>query len=207
LREYFRRAGSRERSQPVLQNSRTPAQTAPMTSADTKRKLTDWFNQWRIPLRRFLAGKRGVRATDIDDVAQEVFLRLLRYERAELVENPQAYLFRMAANVAAEWATRARHTNPHEPKWLSGLIAEGEPEEKVARVVARHEIERALNTLTERQREVLELQYAEGLGHAEIAQRVGATKRSVKRMLAKSYERLRHELDAGLLEEMEGHRS
>jgi RNA polymerase sigma-70 factor (ECF subfamily) len=175
-----------------------------MTTPETKQRLTDWFNQWRVPLRKFLSSKRGVQVIDIDDVAQEVFLRLLRYERAELVEHPQAYLFKMAANVAAEWAIRARHTNPHEPKWLVELTAEDEPEENVTRVVAQHEVERALSTLTQRQREVLQLQYSEGLGHAEIAERLGTTKRTVKRILAKSYERLRQELDAGLLMELGG---
>ena len=33
----------------------------------------------------FLARRRAGSAADIDDIAQEVFLRLLRYDRAELV--------------------------------------------------------------------------------------------------------------------------
>jgi DNA-directed RNA polymerase specialized sigma24 family protein len=41
-----------------------------------------------------------VSASDLDDVSQEVFPRLLRYDNAELIEHPQAYLFRMASNVA-----------------------------------------------------------------------------------------------------------
>lgn len=175
-----------------------------MPARETTLKLTDWFNQWRVPLRKFLSRKSGVRTIDLDDVAQEVFLRLLRYERAELVENPQAYLFKMAANVAAEWAIRARHTNPHEPEWLSELTAENEPEEYVTQVIARLELKRALGSLTQRQREVLQLQYNEGLRHAEIAARLGSTKRAVKRVLAKSYVKLRDELDPGLLAELEG---
>ncbi len=51
-------------------------------------------------------GHGAVSGADVNDVAQEVFLRLLRYDRAELIEYPQAYLFKMAANVANEWAIR-----------------------------------------------------------------------------------------------------
>jgi hypothetical protein len=32
----------------------------------------------------------------------------MRYDRAELIERPQAYLYKMASNVAAEWAIRGR---------------------------------------------------------------------------------------------------
>ncbi len=46
--------------------------------------------------------KGGARSGDLDDIAQEVFLRLLRYERTEQAEHPQAYLFTIASNVAAD---------------------------------------------------------------------------------------------------------
>ncbi len=58
---------------------------------------------------QILVGRGAVRVADLDDVAQEVFLRLLRYETAEVVQHPQAYIFKMAANVTAEWAIRSRH--------------------------------------------------------------------------------------------------
>jgi RNA polymerase sigma factor (sigma-70 family) len=170
-----------------------------MTIAQSNRRLTDWFRQWRGPLRKFLAVRSAVPAADLDDVAQEVFLRLMRYERADLIQHPQAYLFKMAANVAAERALRIRHSRPHEPRWLNGLLAADEPPDNVARVAAQAEIERALNTLTARQREVLKLQFFEGLGHAEIAARLGTTRRSVKRIVIKSYQKLRDELHPDLL--------
>ena len=170
-----------------------------MASESTKR-LSDWFRQWRAPLRKFLILKGAVPAADLDDVAQEVFLRLLRYEKAELIEHPRAYLYKLATNVAAEWAIRARSANPHEPKWLAGLPAEDEePEQAAAREGVQDRVERALNTLTPRQREVLKLSFTEELGYAEIAARLGTTHRAVKRTVVKSYDKLRQELDAELL--------
>src|ERR1700752_588546 len=104
-----------------------------MTSPETKQRLAHWFQQWRPPLRKFLSRRAALPAADLDDVAQEVFLRLLRYERTELVEHPQAYLFKVASNVAAEWAIRARSARPHEAKWLTYLVAEDQPESDAAR--------------------------------------------------------------------------
>jgi RNA polymerase sigma factor (sigma-70 family) len=105
----------------------------------------------------------------------------------------------MAANVANEWAIRARSRRPHESKWLTGLLAEDSPEHDAARAEACAEVERALALLTPRQRAILKLQFGEGLGRAQIAERLGATERAIKRDLMKSYEKLRTELNTDLL--------
>jgi RNA polymerase sigma-70 factor (ECF subfamily) len=170
-----------------------------MTDHDGKVRVAHWFRQWQLPLRKFLAGRGAVPASDLDDVAQEVFLRLMRYERAELVENPQAYLYKMASNVAAEWSIRGRNSRPHESKWLEGLSAGVSSQTGVDQFDMQSEVERALQTLDPRQREVLKLYFFEGLSRTQIAQRIGLTERAVKRTIIKSYEVLRNELDAELL--------
>lgn len=169
-----------------------------MISGDARRRISDWFRQWRSPLRRFL-GKSGVPAADVDDVAQEVFLRLIRYEKAELIDHPQAYLFKVASNVAAEWAIRARNKRPHEQKWLMTLIDDNQADSSLVLAQSREEVERALNKLSPHQRELLKLFFADELGYAEIATQLGESLRSVRRQFEKSYERLRHELDQELL--------
>src|ERR1044072_6264741 len=113
-----------------------------MSGSAPANRLTEWFRLWRVPLRKFVRGHGAVSGADVNDVAQEVFLRLLRYDRAELVEYPQAYLFKMAANVANEWAIRARSRRPHESKWLGDLLADDSPEMDAARDEARAEIAR-----------------------------------------------------------------
>lgn len=169
-----------------------------MSESDSKRRLADWFLQWRGPLRKFLALRRTIPGPDLDDVAQEVFLRLMRYERTELIEHPQAYLYKMAANVAAEWAIRARHAAARESEWIPGAATDDVAAEEADREQLQEEVERALLTLTLRQRDALKLQYFEGLSRAEIATRLGTTERTVKRILIKSYERLRRELSSEL---------
>src|ERR1700728_3138926 len=115
-----------------------------MSTQDSKSRLADWFRQWRLPLRKFLIGKGAIPASDLDDVAQEVFLRLMRYERAELIEHPQAYLYKMATNVAAEWAIRGRYVRPHESRWLAGLTIDDRAEDEAGHAELQNEIERAL---------------------------------------------------------------
>jgi RNA polymerase sigma factor (sigma-70 family) len=169
-----------------------------MSDRDARFRLAAWFLKWREPLRKFLIGKGTVPACDVDDVAQEVFLRLMRYDRTELIEQPQAYLYKMASNVAAEWAIRGRYQRSREPDWLAGLAADDradQVEDQAGQFELQDEIERALLTLTTPQRQVLKLQFYSGLNRAEIANRTGLTERSVKRTLMKSYEKLRHQLN------------
>lgn len=166
-----------------------------MRDTPANRRLIDWFNQWRSPLRKFLIRRNARSRADVDDISQEVFLRLLRYNQGELVQHPQAYLFKMASNVAAEWSIAARARRPHDSKWLSDLHGGDLPEDIAARAKAEEEMERAINTLPPRQREVLKLQFYEGLGYAEIAERLGTTPRAVKRNVIKSYQKLRSELN------------
>lgn len=170
-----------------------------MTTVEAKRRLSDWFRQWSDPLRRFLMGRAGVRAADVDDVAQEVFLRLMRYDKAELVEHPQAYLYKVGSNVAAEWAIRAQSRAPHDARWLEKLVDGEQPEALLLRSQSQDEIERAINTLTPRQREVLKLFFNEELSHAAIAEQMGETLRTVRRQFAQGYRKLRRELDPELL--------
>jgi RNA polymerase sigma-70 factor (ECF subfamily) len=165
-----------------------------MPSVPAHKSVSEWFRRWRSPLRRFLAGRGVVRVADLDDVAQEVFLRLLRYETAEVVKHPQAYIFKMAANVAAEWAIRSRHRLAHEPRWLSTLVAEDTTEEAFDHQFIQREIKRAIETLTPRERAIIKLHFEEGLSKAEIAVRLGLSPRVVQRDSESSYCKLRREL-------------
>jgi len=174
-----------------------------VTGAEAHTRLAEWFRRWQAPLRKFLQVRGMVRAADVDDVAQEVFLRLLRYKRSELVEFPQAYIYKTASNVVAEWSIRASAVRPHGSGWLGALTADDQPETAVSEHVAQKRIEQAVSTLPPRQREVLKLRFELGLDNEQIARRLQTTPRSVKRDLARSYAVLRHELDVNLLGEFD----
>jgi RNA polymerase sigma-70 factor (ECF subfamily) len=166
-------------------------------------RLISWFERWRMPMRRWLASHSSVPAADLDDLAQEAFLRLLRYSDDVLVEHPQTYLFRIAANVANEWRERARNSRPHDDVWLENLQIETgeEPENAIGRTLVHEHVRAAVQQLPQRQREVLLLHVAEDLTYVQIAERLGLTRRMVKRDLALAYSRLRWELDAVHLKE------
>lgn len=166
---------------------------------DTHNNLIKWFRDWRQPLRRFIARRSAVSRADIDDVAQEVFLRLLRYDRSTLIADPQAYLFKIAANVAAEWSIRASRRKPHAAEWLTELAADSSPEQELERDVGAEQLHHALLALPPRTREILRLHFGEGLTHEMIAQRLALTRRIVKRELIRAYALLRLTLSVDVL--------
>lgn len=173
--------------------------SAPIDEASSDHRLADWFSRWRTPLRSFVRGQRALAPVDVDDITQEAFLQLMRYDLSDQIEHPQAYLYKMVSNMAAQWATRARHARPHDSRWLRDLVDANEPAKRFVREAADREVRRAIETLEPRQRNILSLRFVEDLTHAEIAERLGTTQRTVKRALIKSYGRLRDQLDPELL--------
>jgi len=160
------------------------------------RRIADWFQSWQQPIRRFLKTRGGrLSDADVDDIAQEVFLRLLRYDSAELVGNPQGYLFTVAANVATEWSVRAHRRRPHSADWLEEVIFEDPAEMETANKWTQRQLLKVLSGVPTRAREILRLHFHEELTHAQIAARLGVSRRIVKRDLIASYERLRTDLD------------
>jgi RNA polymerase sigma-70 factor (ECF subfamily) len=189
---------------PALQPESGPRQSA-SESDPRNHRLVAWFKRWRKPIRQWLSHRSSVPTADLDDLAQEVFLRLLRYSDDVAIDNPQGYLFRIAANVANEWQERARHRRPHDDSWLEDLQVEfsDEPENTIAREVAREYMQEAVNKLPRRQREVLLLHVNDGLTYKQIAERQGLTYRVILRDLTRAYSQLRMQLKQDDLGDME----
>ena len=160
-------------------------------------RFADWFKEWRKPVRHWLSRRAAVPAAELDDLAQEVFLRLLRYSEKTAVENPLGYLLRIAGNVASEWRERARVSKPHDQEWLEDLLIEPdkEPENSVCQARTDETVQNAVDQLPYRQKQVLLLRVNEGLTYKEIAERLELSPRVVLRDLSRAYSQLRMRLD------------
>lgn len=167
-------------------------------SASRNDRLATWFEVWRASMCRWVASRSSVQAADLDDVAQEVFVRLLRYSDDALIEHPQSYLFRIATNVVNEWRERCRNSLPHDDTWLADLPVEcdNEPESAVENTLVSAQVRSAVARLPSRQREVLLLHIKDDLTYKQIAKHLKLTPRVVRRDIARAYAQLRGELHA-----------
>lgn len=115
-----------------------------------------------------------------EDLMQETFLRVVRtIDRYEHSGKFEAWLFRIAANLARDSARKSRRRG-----WtisLSGEAAEGDdpvilgqaqadgPEQRIMQAEASDRLETCLRRLTEPEREILMLRHYSGLSFSEIA--------------------------------------
>lgn len=164
-----------------------------MTDGSHKARITEWVRRWNFDLTRFMERRVRVRA-DAQDVAQEVYLRLLRTSQTDLIEEPQAYLYRMATNLAAEWHMRACESKPHSSAELEALLETRTPEVRFDEEQDQARLRAALGGLDVMPRAVIFLKLREGMTNEEIASHLGITRRMVKRHLVNAYEELRARL-------------
>jgi RNA polymerase sigma-70 factor (ECF subfamily) len=134
--------------------------------------------------------RRSRLAADAADLAQEVYLRMLRVNNPESIRNPQAYLFTVANNLAIEQgALNGRRANAvpvdeasAEPQ-LHALVAFDDDidlQRRVARLSA------VLMQLPPKCQQVVSLQYQQGLNHEQVAERLGVSTHMVKKYLAQA---------------------
>jgi RNA polymerase sigma-70 factor, ECF subfamily len=161
--------------------------------------VTDWAGVYRstfADLVRYLHR----RVWDVErarDLAQEAFARAMDAGGSG-PENPRAWLFRVAANLARDEARSAVRRRRHLTllKAETPAAATPDPVERLDREARERAARAALEQLTDRDREVL-LLWDAGLSYTEIAAQAGLAVGAVGTTLARARRRL-VEAHAGL---------
>lgn len=161
-----------------------------MPPSGRSQRIAEWARAWNAGLTRYLR-RRLPERIDPQDLAQEVYVRLLRVEQLEQIKEPQAYLYRVASNVAAEWRMRAVHAKPHSDDELDALVTESTPESLLDDAQFSSQLDAALKKMAPMVRAVVYLKLREDLSHEQIAEHLGITPRMVRRMLTTGYAQLR----------------
>lgn len=129
--------------------------------------------------------RRVRRAADASDLTQELYLRLLRADRTELIRNPEAYLYTVAVNLLREQAVLDRrwgHTvDAIDPPADPALVDFRTPEEQVDLQARLSQASELIETLPAKFQAVLILQYRDGLSYEEIADQLGVSTHAVKK--------------------------
>jgi RNA polymerase sigma factor (sigma-70 family) len=152
--------------------------------------ILEWRQRWNRSLFQFL--RRRVRSSvDVQDLAQETYLRLLRAHDLSAVRNPQAYLLQVARHVALEWCDQQPHADSMVVLDDDMLVDEQLPELELDAVLSQQRLEKALAAVSPMMRAVLLLRLRDERSYQEIAGELQITERQVRRYLARGYERLR----------------
>jgi len=160
----------------------------PVRAEDSNAFVADVAARHGSRLRRFLAARLR-NAADIADLAQEVYLRLLRVERHDQIRNPEAYLLTIAGHVLQQHAL-ASSAGP-ETLDVTDELVEARIAEEADPAAALHLEQRlaaldyALSRVSPKARAVFVLQRRDGCTLDEIAARLGISRSMVKKYLAR----------------------
>jgi RNA polymerase sigma-70 factor (ECF subfamily) len=157
-------------------------------------EIARWFvievQPHETALRAYLHGLVG--PSDVDDIVQDTYARLVRARERQIVLSPRGLLFATARNVARDLFRRraAAPTTPITEIGVSCVFddAPGVPE-TVSRLQETELLEQAIAALPPRCREILLLRKFENLSHREIAQRLGIAEHTVEVQLTKALHR------------------
>ena len=127
--------------------------------------------------------------SDASDLAQEVYLRMLRVRDTGKIQNPEGYLFAVAANLIKErGAMQRRHGSEVDAadEDIQLYLSESTNiDGDIDHAVRVRRLREVLKQLSSKEQAVILLQYTHGMSHQEIAERIGISPRMVKKNLAK----------------------
>ena len=133
------------------------------------------------------------------DVTQEAFLRLWKqWEAAEDIQNPRAWLLRVARNLAEDYAKSAFRRNGTQPPELLNGVRSGQPAplETLERDEQFARLREVLEELAPADREILTLRYALEYDANTIADRLDIAVTAVHMRLSRARQRLAERLSS-----------
>jgi len=153
------------------------------------------FEQYRSELGRFLRA-RVQQTQAANDLAQEVYLRILRFPPREVVLQPQAYLYRIASNVVHDFNLRSQAERVTYDSEMAESLAERplqlDADNLEERLAAQQELAQVLAPLPLAWQAALVLRKRDGLSYVEIGKELGVSVHAVKKYIARAVAALRN---------------
>jgi RNA polymerase sigma factor (sigma-70 family) len=138
-------------------------------------------------------------ATAAEDLVQDLYLRVAALELSEPVDNPSAYLYRLAFNLMLDRLRSDRRSGARDAAWLQtrrielgGESIADEPSPEQA-TYARQQLSitaRAIAELPPKTRRAFELHKLQGLTQEETAEALGVSRKTVEKQISTALQRL-----------------
>ncbi len=156
--------------------------------------LVSLFESHQSDLRRLIAHKFKKTPQDAEDIIQDAFHNILHIENPETIENPKAYLYQTAANLALN---RIRKNRNHQ-HYLAAQDAEETydlcPERSVFARKDLERLERALEALPEKYRRTFLLSRVQEKSYREISEMLNIPESTIEKHIIKTLKYLREVL-------------
>ena len=160
-------------------------------------RLETLAREYRPALRRYFS-KRADQHADVEDLVQEVLVRLAVRGDCDTIEQPEAYLMRTATNVWRDFLRKKRtHAAKAHEEYIEGsLLEENGPAKELEGRESVDAVLAALGGLPQRTRQVFVLCRVEGIRQRSVAKRLGVSVSAVEKHMIRAIAHLASVLGA-----------
>lgn len=151
------------------------------------------FIRHQKDLLMFLSFKLSCAET-AEDLVQETYLRIANYPESEAIENPRAFCFHIANNLALDHLRKRVYQDKFASREIGCETVASPAQEPAVAVHAIQQLERLeilIEELPPIRRQVFLLSRVEGLSHKAIAQEYGISERTVENHVYKAVKTLK----------------
>jgi RNA polymerase sigma factor (sigma-70 family) len=162
--------------------------TENLTAAPASALIDHYLGQ-REALARFLRARMGP-AGDVEDVLQDIYLRVAAVADGADIQNPRAYLYRLASNLLLDRVRSQRQAIVRDDAWRQAHHRVG-PVEDIADTPSAEDVLagrqrlaallQALEALPPKTRRIFQMHKFEGLSYAVVAERMGISRSGVEK--------------------------
>lgn len=154
---------------------------------DDRVGLKQLYERYWTDLCRHIRATFGSGAADPQDVAQSAFARYLSIDDRQAVENPRAFLYTTARNIALDITRHLKHTRRHVVEEADNATVDECSPERIALARERAAaLSAVIEKLPRKQRQALLLNRLHDLSYSEIAERIGSSKSDVRRQIVRA---------------------
>lgn len=163
-------------------------------SAEVKSFATSTFGRFRRELHRYLM-RRLRRPQDVDDLAQEVYLRLITISDDTVIEKPLPYLYGVASHVLADHMFDMKERShidwsENVDDWTDSPACVL-PDDMADRLNLQQQIDKAIAQLPPTHASVLLAHKRDGLSYEECAEKLGLSIHTVEKYVTQAKARIR----------------
>ncbi|MBM3563598.1 MAG: methanobactin [Alphaproteobacteria bacterium] len=135
--------------------------------------------------------RRVIGSDDAEDMVQEAYLKMLESDRGELVANARGYVSKMTCTLAID-ALRRQKTHARalgeDGAWFRSAARDAPIAPALDAFLLAPDVQTTLARLPRHCRQIFLMNRVLGFSHAEIAQEIGVSLRTVNRKLAQALE-------------------
>ena len=161
--------------------------------ADPRKDFSEIYDKYIEKIYRFIFLK--VNSQDIaEDLTSETFLRVFESFKTNNIENPQAFLYRVARNLVTDHYREKGRTQVVSADYVSVVDPEENLEKKAILNSDMEQVRFALNSLKEDYQNVIVWHYLDDLPIIEVARMLDRSEEATRVLLHRALKALKNEI-------------